>query len=93
MTAAYLCNPELDCLKLIIIFSKLCLQSGCNLADIGSLVLEKFDDHSLIMVHPKRTFNGFEDPDREDHFLRSHSRIQFDLFNFPKGPDCRDTLT
>jgi hypothetical protein len=39
-------------------FSKLGLQSGCNLARIGSIVPEKFDDRSLIMVDPKRTFNG-----------------------------------
>jgi hypothetical protein len=55
--ALYLCNPELDCSKLITIFNKLFLQSGCNLAGIDSLIPEIFDDHSLIIVHPKRTFN------------------------------------
>jgi hypothetical protein len=25
-------------------------------------------------------------------FRKLHNRIRFDLFNFPKGPDCRDTL-
>jgi hypothetical protein len=71
LTAApYLCNPELDCLKLVNMFSKLWLQSGCNLAGVGSLIPETFDDHSLIMVHHKHTFNGFSGPDREGHFLK-----------------------
>jgi hypothetical protein len=35
------------------------LQSLCNVTSIGSLVPEKFDDYSLIMLHPKRAFNGF----------------------------------
>jgi hypothetical protein len=69
-TAPSLWNPELDDPKLIGVSSKLCLQSGCNLVGIGSLFPEKFDDHSLIMVHPKRTFNGFSSRDREDHFLK-----------------------
>jgi hypothetical protein len=56
----------------------LCLQSGCNLAGIRSLVPGKFDDHSLIMVHLKRIFNGFSGPYREDHFLKSHT-VKSDL--------------
>jgi hypothetical protein len=60
LTAApYLSNSELDCSKLISMFSKLCLQFGFNLAGINSFVPEKFDDHSLIILHPKRTVNGF----------------------------------
>jgi hypothetical protein len=55
MVAPYLCNPELDCLKLISMFSKLFLQSDCNLAGIDSLVPEKFDNHSLIIFDPKVT--------------------------------------
>jgi hypothetical protein len=72
LTAApYLYNPELDCSKLIIMFSKLCLQSDSNLMGIGSLIPEKFDDHFLIIFHPKRMVNGFSDPDQEGHFLKA----------------------
>jgi hypothetical protein len=72
LTAApYLCNPEVDRSKLTNMFSKMYLQSGCNLADIASLVPEKFDDYSLIMVYPKRIFNRFSAPDREDHLFKS----------------------
>jgi hypothetical protein len=35
-----------------------CVTSGANLAGIDSLVPGKFDDHSLIVVHPKHNFNG-----------------------------------
>jgi hypothetical protein len=38
---------------------KLCLQSGCSLAGIGSHIPEKFDGHSLVILHPKRTINEF----------------------------------
>jgi hypothetical protein len=38
--------------------------------------------------------NGFEGPDREDHFFKkSHSWIRFDLFNSSKGLQSRDMLT
>jgi hypothetical protein len=66
-----LCNPELDYSKLVSIFSKLSLQSGCNLPDIGFLIPEKVDDHSLIILDPKRTGHGFSDPDCEDHFVKA----------------------
>jgi hypothetical protein len=69
--ASYLRDIELDCLKLISLFSKLFLQSGCNLVEISSLLPEKSDDHFLITVHPKRTFSGFQGPDRENHFLKA----------------------
>jgi hypothetical protein len=52
-------------------FGKLFLQSGCNLAGIGSLVPEKFDDHSLVILYLKRTCNRFSGPDREDYFLQA----------------------
>jgi hypothetical protein len=57
--ASYLCNPESDCSKLIGMFDKLCLYSVYNLASIRSLIPEKFDNHSLIILHQKRTVNGF----------------------------------
>jgi hypothetical protein len=79
LTAApYLCNPELDCSKLISMFNKLYLQFSYNLAGISSLVPEKFDDHSLIIVNLKHTFNGLSSPDQEDHFLKSHT-VESDL--------------
>jgi hypothetical protein len=45
-----------------------CLQSVCNVTSIGSLVPEEFDDHSLLILHPKRTFNEFEGRHLENHF-------------------------
>jgi hypothetical protein len=70
---SYLCNPEFDYLKLMNMFGKLCLQSGCNLAGIGSLVPKKVDDYSLVILHPKQTSNELSGPDREDHFVKSHT--------------------
>jgi hypothetical protein len=35
------------------------LQSVCNVGSIGFLVQERFDDHSLIMLHPRHTLDGF----------------------------------
>jgi hypothetical protein len=58
MAAPYLYNPESDFSKLIEMFGKLFLESVCNLARIRSIVPEKFDDHCLIIFHPKRTVNG-----------------------------------
>jgi hypothetical protein len=60
LTAApYLCHPELDSSEFVDMFNKLDLQSDCNLAGIIALVPEKFDDHSLIILHPKRIVNEF----------------------------------
>jgi hypothetical protein len=52
-------------------FTKMYLKSVCNVASIGSLVPEKFDHHSLIMVHPKSTFNGLQGSDRENYFKKA----------------------
>jgi hypothetical protein len=60
LTAAlYLCNPESYRSKLIGMFAELFLESSYNLANIGSLVPEKFDDDSLIILYPRRWINGF----------------------------------
>jgi hypothetical protein len=48
-TEPYLCNPELNRSKLINMLTKLCLQSVCNVASIGSLIEDKFDNHALII--------------------------------------------
>jgi hypothetical protein len=39
---------------------------------MGSLVQEKFDDYSLIIFHPKRTLNGFEETKRENNYGVNH---------------------
>jgi hypothetical protein len=52
-----LCNPELSRPKFINMFTKLCLKSVCNVESIGSLVPEKSDDHSLIMLYAERPLN------------------------------------
>jgi hypothetical protein len=54
-----LCNWESNRSKFISMFIKLCLQSICNLASVGPLVEEKFNDCSLIMVYWKCILNGF----------------------------------
>jgi hypothetical protein len=42
------------------------------------LIPETFDDHSLIMMHPKGNFDGFSGPDREDYFFKSYT-VESDL--------------
>jgi hypothetical protein len=50
-TAAYPANPALDRSKCISILCKQCLKSLCNAWSIGSLIVEKSDDHSLIILY------------------------------------------
>jgi hypothetical protein len=69
------------------------LQSGHNLAGIGSLLPEKFDDYTLIIIHPKCILMHFKVQTGKIIFWKSHNWIRFDLFNFPKGSDSRDMLT
>jgi hypothetical protein len=59
MTEPDFCNLELNHSKFVGMFSKPCLQFVCIIKSIGSLVQEKFNDHSLIMLHPKCRVNGF----------------------------------
>jgi hypothetical protein len=70
-TEPYLSNPESNRLKFVCMFTELCLKSGCNSAGFGSLVPEKSDDHSLIIIHRKRTLNEFWRPEWKDDFLES----------------------
>jgi hypothetical protein len=67
-TEPHLCNRELNHSKLVNMFTKLCLPSVCNVASIDFLVQEKFDDHSLIKLHPKRTSNGFSGTKYENNY-------------------------
>jgi hypothetical protein len=48
-------------------FTKLWLQSLCNVTSIGSLFEEKFDGHSLIIFHTKRAVTGFESLKQENN--------------------------
>jgi hypothetical protein len=58
-TEGYLWNPELNSPKVIGIFTKPYLQSACKVVSIDSLVQEKCDDYSLIILHQKHTLDGF----------------------------------
>jgi hypothetical protein len=77
-TEPYLCNPELNRSKFISLFSKLCLQSVCNVVSIGSLFQEKFDDHPLIVLHPKRTLSRFQGTEWENNY-RVNRILETDL--------------
>jgi hypothetical protein len=82
-TEPYLSNPESNYSKFVDMFIKLCLKSGCDLVGIDFFVLEKSDDHSLIILHHKWNLNGFWRPGWKDNFFRErHSQIQFDLLTF-----------
>jgi hypothetical protein len=70
MTERYLYNPELELSKLITMYGKLCLQSGCNVASIGSLALEKFDDRSLIILLPNVLLTDFKVQDEKIIFQK-----------------------
>jgi hypothetical protein len=63
-----LCNPESNRSKFINMLIKLCLESVCNIASIGSLVPETFDDHSLMILHLKCTLNRFYDSVQDSVF-------------------------
>jgi hypothetical protein len=58
-TESYLCNPESKHSQLMSMFAKPCLECVSNVASIGSLVQEKFDDYSLTMLQPKSVLNRF----------------------------------
>jgi hypothetical protein len=58
-TAPHLSNPESNSSDFIGSFTDLCLKSGGNFVSGYSLVPEKSDDHSLIILHDKRTLNEF----------------------------------
>jgi hypothetical protein len=58
-TESHLNNPESNSSKFVGMLSKLCLKSGGHFVGGDSLVREKSDDHSLIILHLKRTFNTF----------------------------------
>jgi hypothetical protein len=70
-TESYLSNSESNCLESVGMFIKLCLKYGCNLVCVSSLVPEKSDDHFLIMLHHKRTLNGFWHPECKYNFLEN----------------------
>jgi hypothetical protein len=67
----YLSNPESNNSKFVVMFTKFCLKYVWNLVGFDSFVLEKSDDHSLIMFHHKRTLNGFWRPGWKDNLLES----------------------
>jgi hypothetical protein len=94
MTATYLVNPELNRSKYISFLSKLCLKLLYNVVSIGSLIMKKFDDYFLIIVHPKHFVNVFEYTRWENNY-GIDGRVETDLTNltfqgiyFPKLIFC-----
>jgi hypothetical protein len=67
-TAMYFANPELDGSRCISASTKLCLKSLSNVVSIGSLIMEKSDDHSLIILHPERFVNVFRRTGWENNY-------------------------
>jgi hypothetical protein len=52
-------------------FIKLCLKSVCNFVNADSLVPEKSDDHSLIILDLKRTLNERKSTKWENNYAAS----------------------
>jgi hypothetical protein len=66
-TEPCLCNPDLNRSKFRSIFTKLCLRFVYNVVIIDCLAQEKFDDHSLIILHLKHFLKGVSATKSEDN--------------------------
>jgi hypothetical protein len=65
--------------------SKLCLQSGCNLAGIGSLIPEKFDDHYWSFCSPNGPFTNFNGRNGKINFKKSTESIRIKFISLSEG--------
>jgi hypothetical protein len=66
--ARYLANPELDRSKCISFLTKLCLKPLFHVMGIGSFIMAKSDDHSLIILHSEGLVHVFDWTGWENHY-------------------------
>jgi hypothetical protein len=96
-TEPYFCNPELNRSKLISMFTKLCLKFVCSLSAMSRASAPSFRRNLMITLWsssiPNVLLTDFKVQAGKIIFKKLHSRIRFDLFNFPKGPHSIDALT